>query len=204
MQEQNYWTRLQRSRVSRRRFMAGSAAAVAGLAAAGIVGCSSSSTSDNKSTGTQTSGQPKRGGKLAFQYAIQPPHLDPHQTTSAGVGGTAGVAYSRLVRYKVTEMAKALIVEGDLAEKIEQPQPESYIFTLRKGVKWHNIPPVSGREFVANDVAYTFNRQNQLKVNSGFTESIDKITVINDYQVRVDLKRANADFLLNIASTRVP
>jgi len=49
-----------------------------------------------------------------------------------------------------------------------------------------------------------FTRQNALKVNASFTEGIDKMTAINDYQLRIDLKRPNADFLLNIASTRVP
>ena len=45
-----------------------------------------------------------------------------------------------------------------LAESWEQPDPETIVFHLRQGVRWHDIPPVNGREFVADDVVYTLRR----------------------------------------------
>ena len=45
-----------------------------------------------------------------------------------------------------------------LAESWEQPDAETIVFHLRQGVRWHDIPPVNGREFVADDVVYTLQR----------------------------------------------
>src|SRR2546422_7431909 len=35
-------------------------------------------------------------------------------------------------------------IEGDLAESWRQPNETTYVFKLRKGVRWHNKPPVNG------------------------------------------------------------
>ena len=45
-----------------------------------------------------------------------------------------------------------------LAESWEQPDPGTTVFHIREGVKWHNLPPVNGREFTAKDVEYVFHR----------------------------------------------
>ena len=44
-----------------------------------------------------------------------------------------------------------LPIEPDLAERWEEPDDTTVVFHLRKGVKWHNKPPLNGREFVAED-----------------------------------------------------
>ena len=49
-------------------------------------------------------------------------------------------------------------LEGDLAESWSQPNETTYVFKLRKGVRWHAKPPVNGRELTADDVKYTFER----------------------------------------------
>ena len=45
-----------------------------------------------------------------------------------------------------------------LAESYELPDEETIIFHIRKGVRWQNLPPVNGREFVADDVVFSFKR----------------------------------------------
>ncbi|MCY4484436.1 MAG: ABC transporter substrate-binding protein [Spirochaetaceae bacterium] len=45
-----------------------------------------------------------------------------------------------------------------LAESWEQPDANTTIFHLRQGVHWHDLPPVNGREFVADDVVFHFQR----------------------------------------------
>jgi ABC-type transport system substrate-binding protein len=49
-------------------------------------------------------------------------------------------------------------VEPDLAERWEALDDTTYIFHLRKGVKWHNKPPLNSRELVAEDVKCTYDR----------------------------------------------
>ncbi|MER3466960.1 MAG: peptide ABC transporter substrate-binding protein, partial [Armatimonadota bacterium] len=51
-------------------------------------------------------------------------------------------------------------IETELAEAMpEQPDQVTYIFKLRKGIKFHDVPPANGREMVAADVKYSIERQ---------------------------------------------
>jgi peptide/nickel transport system substrate-binding protein len=59
-------------------------------------------------------------------------------------------------------------VKGHLAESYEFPDSNTYIIHLRKGINWQNIPPVNGREFTADDVAYHYHRL--FGLGSGFTK----------------------------------
>ncbi|MFC1900953.1 ABC transporter substrate-binding protein, partial [Chloroflexota bacterium] len=47
---------------------------------------------------------------------------------------------------------------GALAESWELPDGETILYHIRPGVYWHNKPPVNGREYVAEDAAYSINR----------------------------------------------
>ncbi len=56
--------------------------------------------------------------------------------------------HSRLLKHKAGPGIHpgTFPVEGDLAESWTQPSDTTYVFKLRKGVRWHNKPPVNGRE----------------------------------------------------------
>jgi len=49
-------------------------------------------------------------------------------------------------------------MKGQLAESWEFPQPGTHVVHLKKGIHWQNIPPVNGREFIADDVVFHYNR----------------------------------------------
>jgi peptide/nickel transport system substrate-binding protein len=51
-----------------------------------------------------------------------------------------------------------LALTGALAESWETPDPLTYIFHIRQGVRWHNKAPMNGRELTAEDVEYNFHR----------------------------------------------
>jgi ABC-type transport system substrate-binding protein len=104
-------------------------------------------------------GQPKRGGILRA-WGSDPPHFDPHLTTNAKTHAALSFVHSTLVRHKVGAGIQpgTFIVEPHLAERWEALDDTTYVFYLRKGVKWHNKPPVNGRELVAEDVKFTFDR----------------------------------------------
>ncbi len=57
---------------------------------------------------------------------------------------------------------------GRLAESWEVLDDTTYVFHIRKGVRWHDKPPMNGRELTAYDVEYNFHRM--LGLGSGFTE----------------------------------
>ena len=47
---------------------------------------------------------------------------------------------------------------NDLAVSLEQPDAQTYVFKLPAEVPFHDVPPVSGRNLEAQDVAYSFSR----------------------------------------------
>ena len=104
-------------------------------------------------------GQPKRGGILRVR-GYDPVHFDHHLTNNAKTNTTLSFVHSTLLRYKVgAEIAPGTYtVEPHLAERWEEPDDLTYVFHLRRGVKWHNKPPLNGRELVADDVKFTFDR----------------------------------------------
>jgi peptide/nickel transport system substrate-binding protein len=136
-------------------------------------------------------GQPKRGGILRVR-GYDPPHFDHHLTLNFKTNSTLSFAYSTLVRYKVGADVRpgTFTVEPHLAERWEQPDDTTYIFHLRQGVKWHNKPPLNGRELVADDVKFTYDRfmtepGNPLRFTLA---SVDRIEVVDRYTVKFILK----------------
>src|SRR5215813_13656039 len=104
-------------------------------------------------------GQPKRGGILRV-WGSDPPHFDPHLILNAKTHNALSFVYSTLVRHKVGPGIQpgTFIVEPHLAERWVALDDTTYVFYLRKGVHWQNKPPVNGRELVAEDVKFTFDR----------------------------------------------
>src|SRR6188474_120483 len=102
---------------------------------------------------------PKRGGTLALR-TWDPPHWDHMLTISYKTHIPLTFTHSRLLKHKggPTVVPGTFPIEGDLAESWSQPNENTYIFKLRKGVRFHNKPPVNGREMTAEDVRYTIER----------------------------------------------
>ena len=63
---------------------------------------------------------------------------------------------------------------GLVAESWEEPDPETLIFHIRKGVHWHDKPPANGRELDAYDVEWSWHRLMGWPEKYGFTEQSPK------------------------------
>ena len=151
---------------------------------------------------------PKRGGTLSLRL-WDPPHFDIH-----GAGGLsyklhilATFTHGRLVRHKVGPSVTpgTFQVEPDLAESWTQTNEATYVFKLRRGVKWQPKPPANGREFTADDVVYTVNRflTNKGNANAYLLKSVDKVEAVDKYTVKFALKEPYAWFLDILASPMV-
>lgn len=136
-------------------------------------------------------GQPKRGGILRVR-GYDPVHFDHHLTNNAKTTNTLSFVHSTLVRYKVGAdvVPGTFIVEPHLAERWEEPDDLTYVFHLRRGVRWHNKPPLHGRELVAEDVKFTFDRFLSEKANvlRDTLESVERVEVVDRYTVKFVLK----------------
>jgi peptide/nickel transport system substrate-binding protein len=153
--------------------------------------------------GAEAAGPPKRGGILRVR-GLDPVHFDPHLTFNVRTHTTLSFVYSKLVRYRVGAgiAPGTFLIEPDLAERWEAPDDTTYIFHLRKGVKWHNKPPVNGREFVAEDVQFTFNRflAEQANPLRYMLEPVDRVEVVDRYAVKFILKEPYV-WLLDVLAT---
>jgi peptide/nickel transport system substrate-binding protein len=136
-------------------------------------------------------GQPKRGGILRVR-GYDPVHFDPHQTISFKTHTTLSFVYSKLVRHKIGPEVRpgTFIVEPDLAEGWEELDDTTYVFHLRKGVKWHNKPPLNGRELVAEDVKFTYDRFRTQPGNPNryMLDPVERVEVVDRYTVQFFLK----------------
>jgi peptide/nickel transport system substrate-binding protein len=149
---------------------------------------------------------PKRGGTLRLAFIADPvTGFDPHQTISFLTMVPLSFVYSRLVKVKAGPDVKPMTypIEPDLAESWTRPSDTTYVFTLRKGVRWHPKPPVNGRELTAEDVKYTYERFLSIKGNGNrpVLESVDRIEALDRHTVKFTLKEPNAWFLDHLAST---
>jgi peptide/nickel transport system substrate-binding protein len=129
----------------------------------------------------------KRGGILRVR-GWDPPHFDPHQTRAFTTMTTLSFVYSKLLRHKAGAGVPpgTFALEPDLAERWEQPDDTTYLFHLRRGVRWHNKPPVNGRELTADDVKFTFNRFLTIKGNPEryLLDSVDRVETVDRYTVK--------------------
>jgi peptide/nickel transport system substrate-binding protein len=148
-------------------------------------------------------GPPKRGGILRVRE-YDPPHFDQHLTFNVRTHTTLSFVYSKLVRYRVGAGVPPgiFLIEPDLAERWEAPDDTTYVFYLRRGVKWHNKPPVNGRELVAEDVKFTFDRflAEQANPLRYMLESVDRVEVVDRYTVKFVLKEPYV-WLLDVLAT---
>src|SRR6266511_2019229 len=153
---------------------------------------------------TPPSGKPpKRGGILTRASAWDPPVLDPRLTNSVGLFQIATLTYNRLLRYSFADEAKNnadLTLKGDLAEAWEGSADfKTWTFKLRQGVKWHNVPPLNGRELVADDIKYCYEAYAKEGVQSFTFQEIDGMETPDKYTIRIHLKTPNTMFPQNVA-----
>jgi peptide/nickel transport system substrate-binding protein len=152
-------------------------------------------------------GHPKRGGTLRVR-GFDPPHFDPHLPGGGfKTYATLSFVHSTLVRYQVGPAVRpgTFTVEPHLAERWDTPNETTYIFHLRHGVKWHDKPPLNGRELVAEDVKFTFDRFLTIPGNSArdLLEAVDRVEVVDRHTVKFILHEPFVwllDTLANMAS----
>ena len=148
---------------------------------------------------------PRRGGVFRLAMQLDPQGFDPHATVSFVTMIPLSFSHSRLVKVKAGPSVKpgTYPIEPDVAESWTRSNDTTYVFKLRKDVRWHNKPPVNGRELTADDVKYTYDRFRTIQGNPNrqFLESVDRIDVLDRHTVRFVLKEPSAWFLDMLAST---
>src|SRR6266567_3755648 len=140
-------------RLSRRRALA---AVSAGAGVAIIAGCGSRGARQGSSP-SSGQGTPKRGGQIFATETDEPISFDPSTKLAASARGNQPTCEGLLVFQSGPSVRyEELKIQPALAEKWEAPDPQTYIYHLRNGVKWQNLAPVNGRALEAADVKWTY------------------------------------------------
>ena len=148
---------------------------------------------------------PRYGGIGVANHPGDPPSLDPYHTTSYLMDRASATTYDRLVRFAekagvdpynnpmIPGLAESWQVSDDFL---------TYTFHLRKGVKFHNLPPVNGREMDAEDVKATL----ALYMDPGSIikasfVSVDRVEVVDRYTVVLHMKEVEPQMLLTLGES---
>jgi peptide/nickel transport system substrate-binding protein len=135
----------------------------------------------------RTAAKPPRGGTLNWALEQDPAHIAPF-------GGilTANHWGNELMYDSLLEWDPKLNIRVALAEKWDVVDSKTVVFTLKRGVRFHN-----GKELTAADCKYSFDLQaNPPPPGStavlGQFPAIDRTEVIDKYRLRIRLKAPDA------------
>ena len=135
----------------------------------------------------RTAQRPPRGGTLNWALEQDPAHIAPF-------GGilTANHWGKELMYDSLLEWDPKLNIRSALAEEWDVVNPRTIVFTLKRGLRFHN-----GKEVTAADCKYSFDQQaNPPSPGStavlGQFPAIDRTEVIGKYRLRMRLKTPDA------------
>ena len=121
-------------------------------------------------------------GELILGSTVENKHWDVHLSTSPTLAAFGpGIVYSRLLRFdSQAQKYPTSSTECDVCSSWEYKNSNTYIFTIKNDVFWHDVPPVSGRRMNVNDVVYSINRQrDQKNPNAQLLKSIKNVEALS-------------------------
>ena len=137
----------------------------------------------------------KKGGDVVIAITQAPPSLDAQVTSAQAARNITLHIYETL--YARDENAKPV---PELAEGVKiSDDGKTYVFPIRKGVKFHN-----GKELDAKDVVASLERYRKVGASAPLLGAVDKVTATGPNEVTVTLKDVQSTFLDNLSSPRAP
>jgi peptide/nickel transport system substrate-binding protein len=139
--------------------------------------------------------RPQAGGRVVATIAlpgVMVESMNPYAHSTTQIYPTWKHVIEPLVEW---DWAKKDIV-GVLAESWSTPEPNTWVFKLRQGVKFHD-----GGDFTADDVVHSFTRilkDPDSKQGSGIA-GIDEVQAVDPYTVRIHTKVPDAALPFRLA-----
>ena len=137
------------------------------------------------------------GSELVVAVQSAPNNLDPRVGTDE-----VSQRVSQLVFSYLMSLDEQLRVVPVLAERLENPDPLTYIVRLRRGIKFHD-----GHELTAKDVVYTFTSlmaPDFISPRKGAYRLVESIAALDDYSVQFKLKEPFGSFPVQLVMPIVP
>ncbi|MDA1062004.1 MAG: ABC transporter substrate-binding protein [Chloroflexi bacterium] len=145
--------------------------------------------------------EPKPGGVLNVGVTWDVVTFDPTKSAAGGTITVPNVVYNRLLgfvggpRYSPFNLE----LEPELASSWERtPDGTSFTFNLRDDVKWHNVDPLNGRPFVADDVKFAYDRYATDGVHQSIWDNVSSIEAADNTTLRINMGTVTADFIASL------
>lgn len=169
------------------------------MLSAALSACSGGKDTQGSAQPSQTSAEPVMGGDLTVGIAQDlDDTLDPHTMVSAGTREVLFNVYEGLVKPD----SKGNLLPAVASEYKINDTGDTFTFTLRDGVKFHN-----GNAVTAKDVVYSISRAAGLETGTplidGFA-AMASVETTDDKTVVVKLKEPNIEFLALFTAAIVP
>ena len=136
---------------------------------------------------------PTPPGVLVVGVRLGPNNLDPRFASDL-----ASQRVNQLIFNSLLDFGPDLRVEGVLAERLDNPDPLTYIAILRRGVKFHD-----GHELTARDVVYNYAGYidpNSTSPFKGAFRMVQSVRALDDYRVEFKLKTPFAAFPIQLVT----
>ena len=145
---------------------------------------------------------PRYGGVLHFPATIRT--FDP----TGGYRPELALVWDTLTEWEATwyfpEVQRTPVIRKTLATSWEMVNPSTWIFKLRQGVRFHNRPPVNGREMTAEDVKYSYELLKDKTAYATRAALVKAVHVIDKYTVKFELAMPDPKFYLNVVDSLSP
>lgn len=136
-----------------------------------------------------SSRRPSDPNVIVVAMRVGPNSLHPHKANDEGTARLAALVYESLM-----DIGSDLRSAPALAQRLEHPDPLTYVAHLRRGVRFHD-----GHELTAKDVVFTFSRfldPDYISPFKGAFTVMESVRALDDYTVEFRLKEPFAAFPL--------
>src|SRR6266850_2549890 len=131
-------------------------------------------------------------GAIVVGVRTAPNNIDPRLGNDEAASRVAQLLFNQLM-----ELGDDLRPKPMLAERVDNPDPLTYVATLRRGVRFHD-----GHELTAKDVVFTYGQMIDPSFISPFKgayRSLKRVTALDDYHVEFALKEPFSAFMIQLA-----
>ena len=147
--------------------------------------------------------EPKAGGTIISSASTDISTFDSTKTAASGTGRYVNMVYDRLLGFnRGVDLHPANIeIEPELAHSWERsPDGLTFTFHLRDDVYWQNVAPLNGRQFIASDVKFAYERYATEGVHQAYWVNSGSIDAPDNQTLTISLATAVADFIRPLAS----
>lgn len=169
------------------------------MLSATLSACSGGKETQGSAQPTQTSAEPVMGGDLTVGIAQDlDDTLDPHTVVTAGTREVLFNVYEGLVKPD----SKGNLIPAVASEYKINDAGDTFTFTLRDGVKFHN-----GNTVTVKDVVYSISRVAGLETGTPLIDGFAALASVestDDKTIVVKLKESNIEFLALFTAAIIP